>query len=299
MAGSDDARTSDEEAADAAEQTLADDVLRRFVHLLLFARLGNGTWTEDSKLSSFHVALPSGDDEQWWVRINDEPHYWTAPRIVRDFGRGETIGPEDLHVEPVAAPRHEPERFISGVWNGEAWDLTLKLDRADPSRMTHLDAGLEFAAVADSCLDRGQLRGFHENAFHAVEHLAKAELLSYSAAIPEVTDSKSHARLRGTYQLWARLGNTEQRFARLLNELDQQRPSMTYCVGGMARDVSVAREQQVVLRDLANWVQKVVAGGGRQVIHLYATEDVTAGQMVSRDTTSLRPPQRSSASQDN
>jgi hypothetical protein len=294
--GVDDAPLSGEESAEAAEAAaehgLAEDVLRRFVQLLLFARRGDGTWPEDSKLTSFHVVLPSGDDEQWWVRINDEPHYWTAPRVVRDFGPDEHIGPEDLHVEPVAAPPVEAERFISGVWNGQTWDITLKLDRPDPSRAIHLDAGLEFAAVADACLERGQLRGFHENAFHAVEHLVKAELLSYAAAIPEVADSKTHGRLRGTYQLWAHLENTEQRFARLLDELEQRRPAITYCVGDDARDESVAQKQQVVLRDLADWVQRVVAGDGRREIRLYATQDISAGQMVSRDTTSIRPPRR-------
>ncbi len=296
MEGVDGAQLSAEESAGAAEAAaekgLAEDVLRRFVHLLLFARRGNDTWQEGSELTSFHVVLPPGDDEQWWVRINDEPHYWTAPRVVRDFGPDEHIGSEDLHVEPVAFPPVEPERFIAGVWNGQTWDLTLKLDRPHSSRATHLDAGLEFAAVADACLERGQLRGFHENAFHAVEHLIKAELLSYAAAVPEVVNSKSHGRLRGTYQLWAHLENTEQRFARLLNELDRRRPALTYCAGGDARDESVARAQQVVLRDLADWVQRVVAGEGRREIRLYATQDISAGQMVSRDTTSIRQPRR-------
>jgi hypothetical protein len=120
----------------------------------------------------------------------------------------------------------------------------------------------------------------------------KAELLSYAAAVPEVADSKSHGRLRGTYQLWARLGNTEQRFARLLNELDRRRPALTYCLGDDARDASVAREQQAELRDLADWVQRVVAGDGPREIRLYATQDISAGQLVSRDATNIRPPRR-------
>jgi hypothetical protein len=123
------------EAAEAAAQEgLAADVLRRFVQLLLFARLGNGTWRADSELTSFYVVLPSGDDEQWWVRINEESHYWTAPRVVRDLGPEDHIRPEDLHVEPVTSLPVEPERFISGAWNGQTWDLTLKLNRADPCR---------------------------------------------------------------------------------------------------------------------------------------------------------------------
>jgi hypothetical protein len=290
--GADDEQLREDQSAEAAAAGLAADVLRRFVLLLLFARRGNGTWEEDSELTSFNVVLPPGDDECWWVQINNEPNYWTAPRLIRGFEPGEQIGPEDLHVEQVASPPVAAERFISGVWNGQRWEFELKLDLPDPTRAVHLNAGLEFQAVADSCLERGQLRGFHENAFHAVEHLVKAELLSYAASVPEIVDSKSHGRLRGTYQLWAYLGNTEQRFAQLMNELDQQRPNLTYCVGADARDESAAQEQQVVLKDLAEWVQRVVAGEGQRVIHLYATEDLSAGQMVSRDTTSIRPPRR-------
>lgn len=274
-----------------ARQRLAEDVLRRFVQMLLFARRGNGTWDDNSTLHAFHVVLAADHDDQWWVRINDEPHYWTAPRAIRDFAADQSISPEDLHVEP-ADPPVEPERFISGTWNGESWDLTLQLERADPARAVHLEAGLEFAAVAQASLEQGHLRGFHANAFHAVEHIVKAELFSYAAAIPDVADSKTHGRLRGTYQLWAHLGNTDQRFARLLHELDQGRASITYGVGDDSRDETKARQQGIVLAELCEWVQGVVAGDGPRVIRLYATQDISAGQMVSTDSTSLRPPRR-------
>jgi hypothetical protein len=64
------------------------------------------------------------------------------------------------------------------------YPLSPQLNRPHPQRAAHLEAGLEFAELARVALDKGMLRGFHENAFHAAEHLAKAELLSYSAALP-------------------------------------------------------------------------------------------------------------------
>ncbi len=169
-----------------------------------------------------------------------------------------------------------------------------QLNRPHPQRAAHLEAGLEFAELAEVALGAGMLRGFHENAFHAAEHLAKAELLSYAAALPEIADSRTHGRLRGTYQLWAHLGNTDPKFARLLDDLDKCRAAFTYARGEDARQADVARIQHGVLLDMIKWVRQVASGHGRKVISLYATDNVRAGQLVSRDNTGLRPPDSNS-----
>jgi hypothetical protein len=82
-----------------------------------------------SVLSAFLVILPADDDDNWLVRINNEPHHWTGPRASRSFVEGEQLVPTDLVVAQIDAPPGEPERFISGIWNGEAWVLVA----AEPS----------------------------------------------------------------------------------------------------------------------------------------------------------------------
>ena len=141
-----------------------------------------------------------------------------GPRASRSFVEGEQLVPTDLVIEQIDTPPSEPERFIWGTWNGEAWVLVVQLNRPHPQRAAHLEVGLEFAELAEVALDAVMLRSFHEKAFHAAAHLARAELLSYAAALPAIADSRRHGRLGGTYQLWAHLGNTEPKIARLLDD---------------------------------------------------------------------------------
>lgn len=206
-----------------ADDRLAADVLNRFVHLVLFARRGNGTWTDESVLERFYVALQADTDVDALVRINDEEDYWSSPRAARDLDEGKDLTPVDLVVARMPAPAQSPERYISGVWVDERWRIDVRLNRPHPRRADHLAAAAEFAEAAGTALDRGALRAFRANAFHAAEHLAQAELLSYVPAADLIANARTHRSIRSTYQLWARLENTESRFAKLLQDLDDGR----------------------------------------------------------------------------
>ena len=193
--------------------------------MVLFGRIGNGTWTPETQLTHFQIAFPDDNDDDVLVRTNDEDLYWTQARAAQNFPEGATLTPTDVITTAVPGSA-TPTRFINGVLENGQWKLDVRLDRADPRRIEFLAAGTEFAETAFDALKRGNLRAFHENAFHAAELLATAELLTYSFTATEIVDAKSHGVIRSTYQLWAHLENTDARFAKLLHR-SRQRPDLS------------------------------------------------------------------------
>lgn len=180
---------------------VAEDILTRFVRLVLFARVGNGTWDEGAGLASFVVEFPYDDDRDVRIRVNDEQEFWGQPTATRSFEAGESIGPTDLQVEVVPPTDHPTERFIKGRWVDGSWELEFRLSVPHPRREEHLQAGDEFVEEAEAAFLAGRFRPFYECAFHAVEHLAIAELLTYPPVASEVATAKSHSTVRSIYQL--------------------------------------------------------------------------------------------------
>lgn len=272
---------------------LAQEVLTRWVNPVLLARLGNGTWDEDSRLHTFGIAFPAENDIEMRVRINEEEGYWSHPRAARDIAEGVTLQPHDLAVELLPLPETPPARYIIGAFDGEHWNLDIHLNRAHPRRVDHLAAAAEFKAAAAGALEREELRAFYENAFHAAEHLAQAELLSYGPTIDEVADSRTHNTIRSAYQLWAHLGNTDSRFARLLHDLNDARSAETYLRGSRTGGTDAARTHFQLLDEMYDWVRGIVEEGrGPTSVRLITTQDIRAGQIVGSNELTLRPPKK-------
>lgn len=271
------------------DESLVGHVMRRFVELVIFARTGNGSWRPDAELSRFEVRLKDDTDDGFTVRINDEDCCWSAPVAARDFAEHDTIGPADVLVEQLPLPHGESNRYIRGSWDGTRWNLEMKLSRPHPRRVAHARLGAEFMTSARDALGRDALGVFTENAFHAAEHLALAELLSYDITLREVVDAKSHKTARTTYQTWAQLGNTEQRFARLLTRLDEARGAATYLRGSRPLDAAEAMQVLADLEDMEAWVAGVVHGDGPRTISLVATRAIDAGELIGLEDAQIRP----------
>lgn len=286
-----------DDAEDSAEirTRVAEDILNRFVRLVLLARVGNGTWGEEEGLTSFLVEFPYEDDRDVRIQVNDEQEFWGQPTAGRPFEAGESIGPTDLKVEVVSAADHPTERFIKGRWVDDAWELEIRLSVPHPRREEHLDAGDEFAEEAEAAFVAGRFRPFYKCAFHAVEHLAIAELLTYPPVASDIATAKSHPTIRSIYQLWARLGNTDVRYATLLTQLNDRRTANTY-LRGQAEGEAVAEATKVLerLREMRVWVRDVALDdGGPKVIRMYAVGEVAAGQLVGTQDMAVRPPRAS------
>lgn len=152
----------------------------------------------------------------------------------------------------------------------------------------HLEAGREFLAGAREALKNRRLRLFAESAWSAVELLIKAELLVLPGG--ELTENKRHSFLRHAYGVWARLGNTEERFAKLYVALDEMRGSARYLRQPFTLTISDAKALLATVNDLHEHVTAVCPGGTEadRPIHLQALRAVKAGEPIGGDDLKLR-----------
>lgn len=276
---------SDSEASSPDPQALLPDLYRRFVHLVLYARVGLGTWRAEDELDSFTVYL----GEQALVRVNQEQEVWRTPVVQRSFARDETIEPTDLLTEaaPLASAHGRP--FVKAQRHTTGWQVEFDFRMATARGAELLAAADEFLQTARWSLERGYLRAFVENGFHAAELLAKAELLAYPVVADEVEGSRKHTAVLSAYHLWANLGNTDGRFAGLLQELLTTRGTATYADGEFNCDGPVAQAQLEILLELRQHVQDILAGDKGRVFRVIATRDIQAGSLVTRADATIRP----------
>lgn len=148
-----------------------------------------------------------------------------------------------------------------------------------------MDAAREFFGQAKIALEAGRLIAFPETAFAAAELLAKSELLT----LPDraFRDSRRHGTIRARYNEWAHSGNTEQRFADLLNQLDAQRTPSRYLRGADGLSATKAEEWMAILRDMLDHVVEVSPDRSLdrrprdRSLSLRAAEDIEAGTPVA------------------
>jgi uncharacterized protein (UPF0332 family) len=120
---------------------------------------------------------------------------------------------------------------------------------------SHLQAADEFVALAEHAIERGLLRGFVQNAFHAAELLAKAEILALSDE--KLLKAKTHGAVAGRFNRWAQLGNTEPRYAKLRNKLEELRAAGPYLRGEFGLDGAQAQEMLATLKAMRSHAEEV------------------------------------------
>lgn len=266
---------------------LLDDAYRRHVHMVLYARKGAGTWSDNDCLTSFHVQL--GDFVV--VRINEEDYAWTQPRASRDIGPGELVAFTDLETTQVPLPEAAAPYIAAQVSDGQ-WAIEFDFSRDPENRRTLLAVGEEFMGAAQRALEQGELRVFVETAFHAAESFAKAELLSYPIVSAEVEASRKHSRLQSAYDLWAHLENTDRRFPALLRAFGKLRGAATYADQTFALSGDDANELMTTLRDLGTHAGSVAASDEPRVINLIAKRQLQPGELIWEHDAAIRPERR-------
>lgn len=275
---------TDPQAPDPSDAQLLEDVYRRFVHLVLYARKGEGTWSDEDELTAFAVYL--GDPVV--VSINDEPHGYRPAQTVRALAEGEEIGFDDLKTERVPRPKSFDPPYLAAERSEGSWRVRFDFSRQHPRAVELLATGDEFFAVAERAFEAGQLRAFAENAFHACESYAKAELFSYPIATEEIEGSKKHSHIQSAYDLWARLDNTDKRFPGLLRALHEARENATYGDGNFEPDPTLEADRRAILREQRAVAHAATAGTTRQ-IKVIATREIQAGTLVTNADATLRP----------
>jgi hypothetical protein len=266
------------------EDPLIDDIYRKYVHMVLYARMGSGTWTNSDRLSSFTVYL--GDPVV--ININDEPHGWSVARTRRSLRPGEQLEFEDLTSDQVALPPRQPP-FFSAVETPNGWRAESDLSTPHPASDELLATGAEFLAVSEEALRTGALRAFVENAFHATESFVKVELLAYPMIAAELEGSRKHPHVQSVYDLWLRLGNTDSRFPALLRDLNELRAAATYVNEPFVLQEQAATTMLQTLRELAAHAESIGKSTKGRTINVISTRPIAAGELVSTADITIRP----------
>lgn len=162
------------------------------------------------------------------VRLNGEVEGRLEVKVVRAVEKGEEITIADIGtVSGYLLPEEDADAaHVTMFVTSTGMDLVF--DGAYNTRLieSQLKVADQFIAAAEVTLEAAALHAFAENAFAATELLARAELLWLPD--PRVYGAKTHRTPRNLYNQWANLGNTEQRFATLLNFLTELRNSARY-----------------------------------------------------------------------
>lgn len=244
----------------------------------------------DESLYRWQVLLPWGKTAM--VRLNREVGGTVAATAARPIEAGEDIAVEDIASVNAYTPCEEDAEVphVTAFLHRDGWSLAFEFGYRDPRRHEHLQAGLEFLVTAHEAHAAGRLRSFADNAFSAVELLAKAELLSCAPTIEPALVARRHGSVAGPYNLWAKLGNTDPRYAALLNQLGHMRSGARYLNGGFALKNAEAALMLPVLDEMAEHVrtavEDVLSERSYQVI---AARPMRAGALVKPGDFTLKP----------
>jgi hypothetical protein len=143
---------------------------------------------------------------------------------------------EELYVSDIAGIEHFelPEEDVDAghitlvsLAEGMAVSFDATYNRSRVAE--HLALADDFFSAAELALASGHLAPFAENAFATAELLAKAELLP----LPDkaVLDGKTHKTVLTRLHWWARMGNIDPQFPRLLQRLAGLRAGSRYLRG--------------------------------------------------------------------
>jgi HEPN domain-containing protein len=233
-------------------------------------------------------------DRKTVVRLNEEVGGSMRARATRPIAKGETVTVADVYdLSDYQLPEADRDAaHFTLLLHSKGWSLAFdgryNRVRADE----HVGAADEFVESARRALDSGALRAFVDNAYSAAELLAKAELLP----LPDPTLlTGRHGTIGSNYNLWARIGNTEQRFADLLNRLGELRGPGRYLRKALSLDASAARQMLATLDEMRVHAGAVVSDSSpRAGFSVYAHRVIRRGEVVEMPpgglVQMLRPP---------
>lgn len=274
--------------------TLFQDVLDRYIVAEVERRQETGEWTDDTGLYRFQVLMPPDGENE--VRLNEQVRGTIQAVATRAIEKGEEVVVEDFSgvkgYEPLPEDAGVPH--VTAFLHRDGWSLAFEFSYRHPRRFEHLELATGFAATARDALAADRLNVALDNAFSAVELLAKAELLSCHPTIEAALAASSHGAVATPYSLWARLDNTDPRFVRLLYRLQELRPAGRYLNKALALKDDEPESLLTLLAEMEAHVRRVVEGAdtreGPHGFNVIATRDIKAGQLVMRSDFTLRPP---------
>lgn len=274
------------ELSEEARARLFEQVMQTWIVPEIEARQARGAVPTPFQLGFAQVVFNA--DAAPVVRLNEEVR-GNAMIQAADPTRIWQAG-EDVMIDDIAAivdfelPEEDSNAaHITLFPHADGWSISFDATYNRARIAKHIKVAQEFVGTATDARAGGRLHSFVENAFHAAEHLARAELLP----LPDerFLKSKTHRTVVSRLHWWARLGNIDQDAARLLSRLEELRQSETY----LARETQLTaaeaerlHEQLVSMRDrvVAHAPQPGPSRTGRRPVAMIAARDIEAGSLV-------------------
>lgn len=259
-------------------------VWEQFIGPEVERRLASGELPADEPLYRVQVVFNVDTDPE--VRLNREVRGYANVRAARPIEAGEEVTLADIAgFEGYVLSEDDPNAaHVTLLRHGETWGLTWDSHYNAQRIAEHIKAAEEYVRGAEDAASRTDLRRFVEDALHASELLAKAELL----ALPDevVFSAKSHGSITSRYNEWADLGNADIAFAKLLNELHRLRPAATYLQKPFALEAADAAEMLATLKQMREHVTETAPSRDlkdtrrRQSYTMRAAQDIKAGELI-------------------
>jgi uncharacterized protein (UPF0332 family) len=178
------------------------------------------------------------------VRLNEEVSAHVIGSFAKPVTNGEQVSIDELeNIVDVQLTDRDPNAghvtllVHKGKWVGR-FDFRYNASRSKG----HIDAAREFLDAAGASLEKGHLRAVIDNLFSATELMAKGLLLLHDE---KMLLGKSHGIVHSRFNQWGHLGNTDARYAELLNKLSSLRGASRY----------LQKEFQVTLPEAKNMVE--------------------------------------------
>jgi uncharacterized protein (UPF0332 family) len=274
-------------------QALFDDMVRQFVRPELERRRADGKWPDEEPVYRFQVLLPDGAPPE--VRLNRDVGGTVMAKATRAIAAGEEVVIDDFSAITGYTPREKDAGtpHVTAFLHREGWSLVFEFAGGHPDRFAFLERAEEFLEAAQRALRKEHLGACYDNALSSCELLAKTELLSCRPTIEIVLNSRTHAAIATPYNLWANLGNTDKRYARLLDRLHARRSTARYLQGVQPLTHSEAKEVLATLTDMHEHVKRraqETPAEGDDRFNVYATRELRAGELVRSGDFTLKPP---------
>jgi hypothetical protein len=280
----------------AAGEHLFEELVERLVLPELERRIAAGQLPGDTLVYRFQSLLH--DDQPAEVRLNDEVRGTVTVEKApgRVLKAGDTVFADDI----LGIAGFEPDgedigvAHLTGLMHHGGWGLAFEFGRGHPSRHDFLERGREFLETARHAADSGRLGAFVDTSLSACELLAKAELLASQPTVELVLNRASHKAVSRAYNAWSALGNTERRFAQLLDRLHELRSAGRYLDRELTIDSWTVAAILSTLDDMHEHVRASVSGQTADAPEeaaqtFIARRSLQAGELVISDDVTIFP----------
>jgi uncharacterized protein (UPF0332 family) len=186
-----------------------------------------GRLPDDFKIRAAQVIM-NLDADAPEVRFNEEIKVLAEAEWTRDVDYGEEVTEADVErISDLVLTDQDPnEGHLTLMLFKGRWILAFDFRYNASHVAATLNAAREFLDVATFALDQHQMRAFTDNLFSAAELMAKGVLLM--GADKNLLKSKKHTFISSKFNLSGKWGQTDPRYVKLLNRLQDLRGSARY-----------------------------------------------------------------------